>query len=96
MYYNYSNAFTEDYNSYNGYLLDGIYNFDLTEHEKMILDNAHDLVDNRWSLRCLSRNVGRSRSQLSRDFQGPLKRLSYELYTLVQRTYKNNTEKYFK
>lgn len=83
-------------NYYNGYLLDnGLYNFDLTDHQKEILDNAHMLVDNRWSLRCLSRNVGKSRSQLSRDFQKPLKNLSYELYQCVQRTYRLSTEKYF-
>ena len=78
---------------YNGYALD-ICRYDLTDRETMILDNADMLVSNKWSLRCLSRNTGRSRSQLSRDFQKPLKYLSYELYKLVQRTYKENSRSY--
>lgn len=80
---------------YNGYALD-ICRYDLTDHEMMILDNAYMLVTNKWSLRCLSRNIGRSRSQLSRDFQKPLKYISYELYTLVQRTYRENSISYLR
>lgn len=84
-----------DLYEYNGYALD-ICIYDLTDHEIMILDNADMLVTNKWSLRCLSRNTGRSRSQLSRDFQKPLKYISYELYKLVQRTYKENSLSYFR
>ena len=91
----YSMDVNDEYKYYNGYLLDSISEWELTDKDRMILDNAHDLVDNNWSLRCLSRNVGRSRSQLSRDFQRPLKRLSYDLYLSVQRTYKNHVEQYF-
>ena len=85
-----------EYQYYRGYMLDDICSYDLTDHEKMILDNACMLVDENWSLRTLSRNVGRSRSQLSRDFQRPLRNLSYELYGCVKRVLRNNSDKYFR
>ncbi len=81
---------------YNGYLLDGTYNFDLSEKEKVLLDNAIMLIDNNWSLRCLSRNVGKSKSQLHRDFQLSLKKVSFELYHYVNRVLQNNYIRYFK
>ena len=80
---------------YNGYLLDGISVYDLTEKDKIIIDNACILVDNNWSLRKLSRNCCRSKSQLQRDFKH-LKIISYELYKVVERVLHNNKDKYFK
>ena len=72
------------YDEYEGYQLD-VDKYELTDKDKMILDNAILLVDNVWSLRTLSRNVLRSKSQLSRDFQKPLRQLSYELYQIVRK-----------
>lgn len=86
----------DEYRYYRGYMLDDVCSYDLTDLEKEILDNAKMLVDENWSLRELSRNVGRSRSQLSRDFQKPLKSLSYDLYGCVRRVLRNNSKKYFK
>ena len=80
-------------NYYNNYLLDDIRIYELTDHEQMILDNAILLVDNNYSLRKLSRNVGRSRSQLSRDFQKPLRTLSYELYGCVRKVLRSHLNK---
>lgn len=88
--------YTEDLHYYNGYMLDSVYTYELTDKDIEILNNACALVDNTWSLRGLSRNCGRSRSQLSRDFQHPLKNLSYELYQCVKRTLQNNKAIYFK
>lgn len=79
---------------YNGYQLDGITAHDLTDKEKQIIDNACVLVDNRWSLRELSRNCFRSKSQLQRDFK-QLKGISYELYQVVERLLSNNKSRYF-
>lgn len=80
----------EYHDYYAGYQLD-VSRYDLTEHDIMILRNAVLLVDNIWSLRTLSRNVLRSRSQLSRDFQKPLRTMSYELWQRVQKIYQRNT-----
>ena len=87
---------SSEYQYYDGYMLDNVCNYELTDLEKEILDNAIILVNQNWSLRKLSKNVGRSRSQLSRDFQKPLKRLSYDLYGCVRKVLKNNSDKYFK
>ena len=80
---------------YNNYYLDDIYDWDLTDNDKMILDSACLVVNYNYSLRQLSKEVGRSKSQLSRDFQ-KLKYISYELWKLVQNVFKNNKNKYFK
>lgn len=90
--YNYD---PDEYRYYEGYLLDDVYTYDLTDREKEILDNACMLVTNNWSLRELARNTSKSRSQLSRDFQKPLKYLSIELWQCVHRCYTNHYEKYF-
>jgi len=74
---------------YAGYQLD-VSRYDLTNREIKILNDAVLLVDNGWSLRKLSRNVLRSKSQLSRDFQKPLRTISYELWQRVQKTYQKN------
>ena len=86
---------SSDWSYYNSYLLDDITIYDLSDKQKELLDNACMLVDNGYSLRQLSRNVNKSKSQLSRDFQKPLRKLSFELYQCVHRTYKKNISKYF-
>lgn len=86
---------TNEYRYYKGYELDDVCSYDLTDREMEILDNAYMLVNNNWSLRELARNTSKSRSQLSRDFQGSLKRLSFELWQCVHRRYKEHYEKYF-
>ena len=94
MNYNNYNIENDIYRYYEGYFLDDNNTYDLTSNQINILDNAIFLVDNNLSLRKLSKEVGRSRSQLSRDFQS-LRKLSYELWLKVRKTYKIHYENYF-
>lgn len=84
----------EQYVYYDGYLLNDICTYELTTRQVSILNNAIFLVDNAISLRQLSRETCRSKSQLSRDFK-ELRTISYELYKLVVKQYKINKSKYF-
>ena len=83
------------YRYYNNYFLDDLNTYDLTKKQTEILDNAILSIDNNWSLRKLSREIGLSKSQLSRDFQ-TLKTISRELYLVLRKQYKNRYERYFK
>ena len=91
----YGNKVLTEYNYYEGYELDDICSYELTDKETTILDNAIFLVDYNLSLRKCAREVGRSRSQLSRDFK-KLKSLSYDLYKVVNKQLINNKNKYFR
>lgn len=89
--------YIEEYNHqyYKGYLLDDTYEWDLTDKEKMILDNACMLVDEHYTLKELSRNCCRSVSSLKRDFGKPLRSLSFELWQCVNRVKQENLKEFF-
>jgi hypothetical protein len=89
---------TLDYgiNYYNNYLLDGIYNFDLSESQISLLDAAIWLVDNKTSLRKTADNCGYSKTYLHQWFHKDLKKLSYELYTCVIRQLNKNKVRKFR
>lgn len=74
---------------YGNYTLD-CSRYDLTPDEDRTIEVAIDLVENDWSLAELSRNSGIPRSTLQRKFQNDLKGLSFELYQLVQKRYKEH------
>ena len=88
------NVENDVYRYYEGYFLDDYNTYDLNDIQINILNNAIFLVDNNLSLRKLSKEVGKSRSQLSRDFKS-LRKLSYELWLKVRKVYKFHHEKYF-
>ena len=52
------------------------------------------MIDNHWSLRTLSKNVLKSKSQLHRDFK-KLKNFSYEMYLCIRKIYKQNYNQFF-
>lgn len=64
--------------------------WELTEKELEALENAYLLVENNWSIRELSRNVGKSKSQLHRDIHNLVRKTSYELYQCVKRVLDNH------
>ena len=84
-----------EYDYYKGYELDDICSYELSKHDKVALDNAIFLVDNKLSLRKCAKEVGRSKSSLSRDFI-KLRRLSFDLYKVVQKQLRVNKERYFR
>lgn len=84
-----------EYDYYKGYELDDICSYELSKYDKAALDNAIFLVDNNLSLRKCAKEVGRSKSSLSRDFV-KLRRLSFDLYKVVQKQLRVNKEKYFR
>ena len=43
--------------------------YELSKLDEKILENACMMIDNHWSLRTLSKNVLKSKSQLHRDFK---------------------------
>lgn len=90
---NYIEEYSHQY--YKGYLLDDTYEWDLTDKEKMILDNACMLVDEHYTLKELSRNCYRSVSSLKRDFGKSLRSLSFELWQCVNRVKQENLKEFF-
>jgi len=87
--------------SYNDYyenyeLNTGVYSFDLTDRQKQLLDEAIWLVDNKVSIRQVSKEFGRCKSVIHKELNTKLKYLSYELYKCVQRQLRLNKLKYFK
>lgn len=70
--------------------------YELDEKQKEILQNAVMLVDYHYSLRELSKNVCKSKSTLSDDFNTELRKISYELYKCVKKVLLENKKKYFK
>lgn len=77
-------------------LNDGVYIWSLTDKDKLVLDSAIYLLDNKCSLRKLSRNMLRSKSSLHRDLTIRLRELSFELYSCCKRQLSENKEKYFR
>lgn len=88
----------ETYNEYyEGYILnDGLYSWNLTNRDKRILNEAIFLVDNNMSIRRLSKEFLVSKSQIHRDLTVELRKISFELYQVVQKIFKKNKEKYFR
>lgn len=81
---------------YEGYLLDGIAVWQLSDDIKEELDACIFLVDNAYSLQVVERNTGISRSKLSRFINNQLKSISFELYKCCKRQLSRNKVKYFK
>lgn len=87
----------DQYNSYENYELDnGTYSFELSEKDKLALDEAIWIVDNKVSIRQTAKEFCRSKSAVHTDVTVKVKSLSYELYSCVKRQLKCNKEKYFK
>jgi len=68
---------------------------ELSEKDQEILEGAIMLIDNKWSLRKLALNVGRSRSFWSRHFRKTLPYLSDDLTLQVFHILRHNKIKYF-
>lgn len=82
---------------YSGYMLnDTIYEWDLTNNQKRCLDMAIFLVDNKCSIRRVSKEFGLGKTQVHWWLSKELQKISYELYQVVKRQFKLNKEKYFK
>ena len=77
---------------YNGYLLDDCYSFDLTVRQKEFLDACIWLVDNKHSIRTTSLNFSIPKTSLHRWIHKDLRKLSYELYNVVNKVLKFNAE----
>lgn len=83
-------------NYYEGYQLDDIADWELSESVKEQLDASIFLVDNAYSLRVVERNTGISRSKLSRFINNQLKTISFELYQCCKHQLRKSKAKYFK
>lgn len=81
---------------YEGYLLDDISVWQISDDVKEQLDACIFLVDNAYSLRVVERNTGISRSKLSRFINSQPKSISFELYKCCKRQLSRNKVKYFK
>lgn len=90
--------FYESYNDYyeNYQLNDGVYIFFLSNSDKQVLDEAIWLVDNKVSIRQVSKEFGRTKSSVHRDIHTRLRNLSFELYCCVLKQLKKNKSKYFR
>ncbi len=73
---------------YKGYRLD-VSIWSLSDRKKEILDNAISFIENKYSLRQLSENCGRSTSTVCSDFH-ILPTISTELNDLVRAQIKSN------
>lgn len=69
---------------YEGYLLDDIYQWELSDADKKLLDASIWLVDNRATIRQTAQNNMYSKSTLHRLILTRLRMLSSELYKCVQ------------
>lgn len=76
-------------NEYMGYQIDTDI-WELSERDFDTIKWAVDFIDNNWSLRELSRNICVPFSTIQKRFNNELSYLSYELYCLVQRRYKEH------
>lgn len=83
-------------NYYQGYLLDGIAEWELSDNDKLLLDSCIYLIDYRCSLREVERNCLISRSTLSRQINTRLRCISFEIYNLTKHQLRDNKAKYFK
>lgn len=80
---------------YGNYLLD-IYEWELSDKDKEILDVVIWIVDNRCSIRQASKEFVISKSSIHRNVHKRLKVISYELYRCVLRQFEMNKRRYFK
>lgn len=80
---------------YNNYQLDGIYCFELTESDKLLLDACIYIVDNKTTIRKTAIEFCMSKSNLHRKTHNNLRKLSYELYCCVVYQLHNNKAEYF-
>ena len=69
---------------YEGYLLDDIYQWELSDADKKLLDASIWLVDNRETITQTAQNNMYSKSTLHRLIHTRLRILSSELYKCVQ------------
>lgn len=83
-------------NYYNNYQLDGVVTWELSKDIITLLDACIFLVDNAYSLRVVERNMGISRSKLSRFINHQLRNISFELYQCCKHQLRKNKSKYFK
>lgn len=82
---------------YDNYLLDNtVHLWELTDKQKRCLDMAIYLVDNKCSVRKVSKEFGLCKTQVHWWLSNRLSRLSYELYSCVNTQFKINKQKYFK
>lgn len=80
---------------YNDRWLLDVYQWDLEDSDKEVLNWGDYIVDNKCSIRYASRNFGVAKSTLHRNLHKRLPNLSYELYKCVCKQLKVNYRKYF-
>lgn len=89
----------EDYiiDTYENYELnEGVFLYELSDKDLKILESAIFFLDNKCSLRQLSKEVMISKSVLHLDLTMRLQKLSFEMYSCVKRQLLENKRKYFK
>lgn len=84
----------DEYTTYEGYQLDDVYTWELSDSDIDLLDAAIYLVDNRCTIRQVCKNFGKfKRATLQRHIHTKLRCLSFELYRCVCRVLKHNMTK---
>ena len=85
----------ENISEYNGYELEfGVYNYDLSERDKLVLDSAIFFVENNMSVRKCAENFYISKTSQYNYLRYELPKLSIELYRCVNK--RLNLNKYNK
>ena len=83
-------------NYFEGYRLnDTCYVWDLSEKDKQVLNAGLYLVDNKYSIKRVCKELMMSKSSLHRYLHKRLPSLSWELYACVVRQLKANKSRYF-
>lgn len=74
-----------DINCYNGYLLDDMTVFDLTGHQKRLMDACAWMIDNHASIRKTAANFEYPKSTFHRHIHQILPMVSSEMYQVIVR-----------
>lgn len=75
-------------------LNDSVYNWMLSDNDKLVLDSAIWLVDNKSSIRKTAKEFCVSKSRLHNMLAKYLRDLSYELFLCVKRQLSESKEKF--
>lgn len=81
-----------DWEYYNNWLLDGVERYQLTGEERALLDACILMVDNGYSIRDVESNTGYPKSTFHKHIHTKLRKLSYELYSVVVKLLEKNKQ----
>lgn len=94
MYGSYNEVYKEYFENYE--LNDGVYTWNLTKNQERCLKMAIYMVDNKCSVRQVSKEFGLCKTQVHWWIHNKLSRLSIELYDCCKKQMKLNKQKYFR